>query len=62
MMIFWWILIIALILIVIRVAMRSGIKQSDGQDKSPLEILKKRYAKGEINKEEYEDRKNELTD
>jgi putative membrane protein len=60
MMIFWWILIIAVIVIVIRVMMQSGKKQSKSQDESPLEILKRRYAKGEITKEEYEERKKDL--
>ncbi len=62
MMIFWWILIIAVILFVIRVMTKSSMKQSGSQDKSPLEILKQRYAKGEITKEEYEERKNNLKD
>ena len=60
MMIFWWILIIAVILIVIRVIMKSSMKQTGDQDESALEILKRRYAKGEITKEEYEERKNDL--
>ena len=59
-MIFWWLLIIALILIAIRVMMRSSTGQSGRQNESPLEILKRRYAKGEITKEEFEERKNEL--
>ena len=60
MMVFWWILIIAVIVIVIRVIMKSNMKQTDSLDKSPLEILKRRYAKGEITEEEYSERKKDL--
>ena len=60
MMVFWWILLIAVILIVIRVIMKSNKKQPNSRDTSPQEILKRRYAKGEITKEEYEERKNDL--
>jgi len=47
------------------VALMRGISRSNTdsstQADSPLEILKKRYARGEINKQEYEEIKKDLT-
>lgn len=60
-MILLWILIIAIILITIGVIMRGRTNQSNSKKESPLEILKERYAKGEISKEEFKERKSELT-
>lgn len=46
------------------VALLRGLSQQKGADatnsKSALEILKERYARGEINKEEYEEKKRDL--
>lgn len=61
-MIFWWILIIAVILFVVRMMMKSRINRPVSDNESPLETLKRHYAKGEITKEEYEERKNDLRD
>ncbi len=50
---------VAIALIIKRFAYSSrGQKyQGQGDNSKPLEILKQRYAKGEINKEEFEERK-----
>ena len=57
MMVFWMILLIALIVLVVKALMNSG---KDNTGDTPMEILKKRYARGEIDKEEFEERKREL--
>jgi len=53
---FWILLIIAIVFIFQNVAKGN----SSSANESPLEILKKRYARGEIDEEEYERRRNEL--
>jgi len=54
-MILLWILIMAGSIYLVKY-----LSQSRQQDKTPLDILKERYAKGEINKEEFEKRKKDL--
>ena len=59
-----WIVIIGLIAwVVITLTRRAGSTNSQDSNKpiSALEILKERYARGEIGKEEYEDKKKDLT-
>jgi len=58
MMTFWLLLIFALIVIVVRVLLNSN-KQSTISE-PPMDILKRRYANGEIDKEEFEKRKKDL--
>jgi len=56
MLIFWIIIIVALVMLVKYFMTGNTGSQSEG----PLDILKKRYARGEIDKEEFERRRKEL--
>lgn len=57
-----WIVIVGLIVWGIVALIRRGSSKSNGtEDKTPLDIVKERYAKGEISKEEFERIKKDLT-
>jgi putative membrane protein len=56
---FWLLVIIGIVLLVVWLVQRSrpaGPKKDD----SALELLKQRYARGEINREEFEQKKRDL--
>ena len=53
-------LVLIIIGIVFLIQMMTKNKSGTSSSESPLEILKKRYALGEINEEEYERRRKEL--
>lgn len=60
-MIAFWIAVIAGIIFLIRWVVTSTDKGSAaGREDSALEILRKRYARGEIDKEEFEEKKKDL--
>ncbi len=56
----WWAVIIAGIVLLVRWVAGQTKGTHGGHDKTPLDILKERYAKGEINKEEFEAKKKDL--
>ncbi|OGJ60352.1 hypothetical protein A3A67_03830 [Candidatus Peribacteria bacterium RIFCSPLOWO2_01_FULL_51_18] len=57
-MILWWVFVMVAIVALIKwIASGSGMFR----EKSPLDILKERYAKGEIDRKEFEERKKSLS-
>ena len=57
MIVFWALVILGVIYLVKLLAGGSKVSKSN---ESAIDILKKRYAKGEISKEEFEDRKKDI--
>lgn len=53
----WVLVIVAAVVFVVWFTQKSGQTVSGGTHETALEILKKRYALGEINEEEYSERK-----
>ena len=67
-MLFFWLIIIAVVIVVIVLVVNSA-KQNQGrslsihsEQGSALEKVKERYAKGEINREEYKQMREDLKD
>jgi len=58
--IFMWILLLAVIGLIVYLIARGVQIKGSSNDETPLQILKKRYARGEISKEEYERIKRDL--
>ena len=60
-MIWFWIIGILIFLFVVWLITRSvSQNRPDSQNKSALDILKERYARGEIDKEDFDKRKKDL--
>ncbi|MBD3243224.1 MAG: SHOCT domain-containing protein [Chitinivibrionales bacterium] len=60
MVIVWVVLLAALVYIVTRTARPQTHPGAGAAPESPLDVLKKRYARGEISKEEFEEKKKDL--
>lgn len=59
MVIAFWALIILGIVLLIKLILRGG--RHDGAEESALDILRKRYARGEISREEFQKIKDDIT-
>jgi putative membrane protein len=59
-MILFWILVIVGIVVLVKWLVDQSSASKGTRDKSPLEILRERYARGEINREEFEQKKRDL--
>ncbi|MEP0861327.1 MAG: SHOCT domain-containing protein [Ignavibacterium sp.] len=57
----WIVIIAAVVWAFIQFTIQKHQKPQDNQKEDALEILKKRYAKGEISKEEFEKTENHLS-
>ena len=60
-MILWWVLIILALVSLIKWLGNQSQKGFHNHEKSPIEILKERYAAGEIDKKEFEEKKKDLS-
>ncbi|MDP2709263.1 MAG: SHOCT domain-containing protein [bacterium] len=61
-MIVWWLIIVAAIILLVRwVAGQSRGSSTRRGEKTAEDILKERYARGDINKEEFEKMKKDLS-
>ncbi len=65
----WILLVILVVILIYAVAGRGGVRATGGPypgerqaSETPLEILKKRYVKGEISKEEFEQMKKDISE
>lgn len=56
--ILFWVIVVLLVVLLVRAV--AGGFSTGGQGVSALELLKRRYARGEIDREEYERKRREL--
>ncbi len=59
MLLFWGLVILGIVAL-IRWLMTQSSSSRSSRDKSPLEIVQEHYARGEIDREEYEQKKRDL--
>ena len=58
--IFWILVVVAIVMLFKAIGSRDNGNNSGGHRETALEILEKRYARGEVDEEEFQRRKREL--
>jgi putative membrane protein len=61
-MLLFWVLLIAAVVIMVRYLSGTGISSERRREKTALDILKERYARGEIERDEFEQKKRDLSE
>lgn len=61
MLLFWGLIIVVVVALARGLGSRSGGTEPRLREKTPLDILGERYARGEIDKAEYEEKRRDLT-
>jgi putative membrane protein len=59
-MILFWALVVFAIVAIVRWLMPQPLGGASHRDRTPLEVLQERYARGEIDREEYEQKRQDL--
>jgi putative membrane protein len=59
-MILFWILVVVGLVVLVKWMLDQSSTGKGARGKSPLEILRERYARGEINREEFEQKRRDL--
>ena len=57
---YMWIILLIIIGVVVYLIIQNTKSKTDSDQETPLDILKKRFAKGEITKEQFEEMKKKL--
>ncbi len=60
--VFWIAIITGVVLLVLWIVGKSGKLRHEHKEESALEILNRRYARGEISKEQFEEMKKDISD
>ena len=61
MLLFWGLIIAAIVVLVRGVGARTGGSEPRAAERSALDVLRERYARGEIERSEFEDKRHDLT-
>ena len=61
MLLFWGLIVVALVALARGFGDRRGRSEPGARDNTPLDILRARYAKGEIDKSEFEEKRRALS-